>query len=360
MSRQSIEASMHLPVHLKAARLEGMGLAKVGHPLREEPLQTSKALCRFRDEEAELLTRCFLRPFRALEPHRFFHSNDLAWNTVYSHARAVFRDKETLLERSARIAEHLYAESRHPNIKSGDLCVALLEGVSVGDELTRGLCLIKSESKVPFLQIAVRDGDLQLVTQQGIYPDKVDKGCLILDCQEEGGYVTCVFDKGGATAHFWMRDFLGVRPWDEGAYHTRRYSEMCVAFAEKGLPEEICGEERVKIANRAFDYLDEHDEFDLQDFKEVALAEPELIEQFADFKSRFEDERGEALKESFSVAKGAAEKGRKKLKARLKLDTGAEIRFSSGFIKESDRLLERGFDEDKHMKFVKIYFHEES
>jgi hypothetical protein len=132
-----------------------------------------------------------------------------------------------------------------------------------------------------------------------------------------------------------------------------------VAFAEKGLPEEVRGEERVEIANRAFDYLDAHQEFDLQEFKDVALAEPELIEQFADFKTQFEDERGEVLKDQFVVAKEAAEKGRKRLKARLKLDTGADIRFSSGFIKASEQFLERGFDEDKHMKFVKIYFHEE-
>ncbi len=350
---------MQPSVHLKDAYLSGMGLAKVGNPLRDEPLQTSKELCRFDDEEAELLTHCFLRPFRALELHEFGHPDGPEENEVYGHARAIFNSREELLERSARIAKHLYAKSRHPNIKSGDLCVGLLENVVVGGESTEALCLIKSESKVPFLQIAVMDGDLRLVTQHGIYPDKIDKGCLVINHNREGGYLVYVFDKSGGATHFWIHDFLGVSPADDDDYHTRRYSEMCVAFAEKGLPEDVRAEERVEIANRAFDYIDEHQEFDLQEFKQVALEEPELIEQFADFKAVYEDERGEQLNDSFVVVKEAAEKAKKKLKARLKLDTGVDIRFSSGFVKQSDLFLERGFDDDKHMRFVKIYFHEE-
>ena len=50
----------------------------------------------------------------------------------------------------------------------------------------------------------------------------------------------------------------------------------------------------------------------------VALAEPELIEQFADFKTIYEGENGEELSEKFVVKKEAAEKAKKRLKARLK------------------------------------------
>ncbi len=351
---------MHPSVHLKDAHLSGMGLAKVGNSMRQEPLQTSKQLCHFDEEEAALLTHCFLKPFRALELHRFDRSGDLEANEIYSQAKAIFERHSSLLKRSAKIAKHLYARSKHPNIKSGDLCVGLLDNVMVAGESTQGLCLIKSESKVPFLQIAIVDDDLCLVTQQGIYPDKIDKGCLILNHDAEGGYLVYVFDKGGGTTHFWINDFLGVVPADDDDYHTRRYSEMCVAFAEKGLPEEVRAEERVEIANRAFDYIDANQEFDLEDFKRTALEEPELIEQFSEFKEAYEDEHGQKLNETFVVVQGATEKAKKRLKARLKLDTGVDIRFSSGFVKESEQFLERGFDEDRHMNYVKIYFHQET
>lgn len=350
---------MHPSLNLKDARLQGMGLAKVGNPLRKETLQTSKELCQFDAEEGALLTHCFLKPFRSLERHRFDHTESAGGNEVYEHARAIFASNEQLLERSAKIARHLYAKSRHPNIKAGDLCIGLLDNAGVSGEPTQGLCLIKSESKVPFLQIAVVDGDLRLVTQEGIYPDKIDKGCLIINHDSESGYLVYVFDKSGGGTHFWIRDFLGVVPADDDDYHTRRYSEMCVAFAAKGLPGETGAEERVEIANRAFDYLEENREFDLDDFKKTALEEPDLIEQFSQFQANYEEERGQPLSEKFVVVKEAAEKAKKRLKARLKLDTGVDIRFSSGFVKQSDQFLERGFDGDRHMNFVKIYFHEE-
>lgn len=348
---------MQASVYLKDAHLGSMGLAKVGNPLREEPLQTSKQLCCFDEEEAEVLTICFLKSFRALELHQFAATEA---NTVYGHAKAVFENNDELLARSGEIAKHLYAESRHPNIKSGDLCVGMIENVIVDGEPTQGICIIKSESKVPFLQIAVMDDDLRLVTQEGIYPDKIDKGCLIVNHKSEEGYLVYVFDKSGGGTQFWIRDFLGVIPSDGDDFHTRRYSEMCVAFAEKGLPDEVKGEERVEIANRAFDYMEENREFDLEEFKEQALEKPELIEQFDSFKNVYEDEHGHDLDDKFEVVKDAAVKAKKRLKARLKLDTGADIRFSSGFVKQSELFLERGFDDDKHMKFVKIYFHEEN
>lgn len=353
----AILISMPSTVHLKDAHLTSMGLAKVGNQLREEPLQTSKQLCHFDEEEAELLTICFLKSFRSLELHQFAV---LEANAVYGHAKTIFENKEELLARSSEIAQHLYTESRHPNIKSGDLCVGLLENLIVNGEPTQGLCIIKSESKVPFLQIAVKDDDLCLVTQEGIYPDKIDKGCLIVNSKVDEGYLVYVFDKTGGGTQFWIRDFLGVQPSDGDDYHTRRYSEMCVAFAEKGLPDEVKGEQRVEIANRAFDYMEENREFELDDFKKTALEEPELIEQFDSFKAEYEDEHGQELDDKFEVVKDAAQKAKKRLKARLKLDTGADIRFSSGFVKQSELFLERGFDDDKHMKFVKIYFHEEN
>jgi hypothetical protein len=35
------------------------------------------------------------------------------------------------------------------------------------------------------------------------------------------------------------------------------------------------------------------------------------------------------------------------------------MQFSSGFIHEANRFMERGHDEEKQMDFVKIYFHKE-
>ncbi len=350
---------MSLITHFKDARLSAMTLAKVGNPLRDEALLTSKSLCRFEDSEADLLTHCFLKSFRALERHRFHHEKALADNEVFARARAVFESDEALLENGAHIARHLHESSRHPNIKSGDLCIGLIDGIKVAGQTTRALSIIKSESKVPFLQISVADGDLKLTTQQGIYPDKIDKGCLIINYDEDGGFVVFVFDKTGGNTHFWNRDFLGVAPVKDENYLTKRYSELCVAFADEGLPEETPAEDRRQLADRAIGHLEETGEFDLGEFKNTVLEDPAVIEQFSTFKSDYEAEQGEPLDERFTVSKKLAERARRRLNSRLKLDVGADIRFSSGLVEKSDDFIEKGFDEQRHMKFVKIYYHQE-
>ena len=88
-------------------------------------------------------------------------------------------------------------------------------------------------------------------------------------------------------------------------------------------------------------------------------APPDLIEQFAAYKEHYEDETGAELDDEFTVSKPEAKKAKRKLKGKVKLDTGAVLNFSSAFIDKSDSLLERGFDAGKGMNFVKIYFSEE-
>lgn len=350
---------MSLTLNFRKARLSAMSLARVGNPVRKEPLQTSQTLCRFKDEEAELLTHCFLKSFKALELHQLAHHDAVEKNDLFSYVTEIFEDNARLLEAGARIAKHLHARSNHPNIKSGDLCVALIDGISVAGELTQAVSIVKSESKVPFLQISERDGDLVLTTEQGIYPDKIDKGCLIINHGKADGYSVYLFDKGSGGTNFWVREFVGARPVKNDDFLTRRYSELCVAFAEKGLPEETPQEDRMAVASRAMNYLQDTDEFALDEFESAAMENPEQVERFKTFKQEFEEERGEPLEESFTVSRKEAEKAGNRLKSRLKLDVGVTMQFGPGFIHEADRFFERGFDEDKGMSYVKVYFHKE-
>lgn len=350
---------MALSPNFRNARLVAMTLAKVGNPVRSEPLVTSRNLCRFRDEEAELLTHCFLKCFRALERHQLQHHNDLGKNELFAASTAIFTGNETLLAQGAAIARHLHAKSNHPNIKSGDLCIALIDGVTILGEPVQALSLVKSESRVPFLQISERDGDLVLTTEQGIYPDKIDKGCLILNHGRADGYSVYLFDKDGGNTQFWVRDFIGARPVKDDDFLTRRFSELCVAFAERGLPEETRAEERMEVAGRAMDYLKEAERFDQATFESTALVTPERIAQFEAFKVDYEEASGVVLEETFPVSKKEAEKAGKRLKSRMRLDVGVELRFSPGFIHQAPRFLERGRDEEKGMEFIKIFFHKE-
>ncbi|MFP6874919.1 MAG: nucleoid-associated protein [Verrucomicrobiales bacterium] len=345
---------MSIPVNFNESSLSALALAKVGNPLRNEPLLTSKALCHFDEDEANLLTGCFLKSFKSLELHHLKGNRGPESNPLFEYAGAVFNSPEQLLTASTEIAKHLYAKSHHPNIKNGDLCISLIEGIIIEGTATQGLCIIKSENKVPFLQISELNGDLTLTTQHGIYPDKIDKGCLVVNHRKNNGFVVYLFDKSGNT-HFWKRDFAGAAPVRDEDYLTRRFGELCVDFAHRGLPEEINEEHRMAVAGRALNYLNESKQFDLSDF-ERTLDDPELIEQFTLFRKNYQEETGNTLEDRFTVSGPEARKAKKRLTGRLRLDTGAELRFSSAFIDQAEKLLERGYDEQKEMHYLKIYF----
>lgn len=351
---------MAISVNFADAELDRMALAQVGNPLKQEGLRTSKNLCQFKEDEAELLTRCFLKPFKSLDLHKLEHPDDVSENPLHKLASEIFADPENMVESSGGIARHLYSSSNHPNIKSGDLCVAMLTNIMADGEKTEAISIIKSESKVPFLQVTASGEDLQLTTQQGIYPDKIDKGCLIVNTRKDDGYAIYLFDKSG-DAQFWRCEFVSASPVQDKDYLTRRYSEMCVAFANSPDLDESMKEERVDVARKAVSYMTEAEQFDINDFKTAALAEqPEVKEEFDQFKSAYEvEEIGEPLEENFEVSKKEAKKAERKINSRLTLDVGVDMKFSNGFQKTADQFLEKGFDDEKQMKFVKIYYHAE-
>ena len=65
------------------------------------------------------------------------------------------------------------------------------------------------------------------------------------------------------------------------------------------------------------------------------------------------------MDDQFKISKKIAKREEKKLKSRIKLDTGAVIRLSSALIENSEGIVEQGFDETKKMKFVKLFYNEE-
>lgn len=351
---------MSLKIRFNSAFITGIVLAKVGNPQRDEPLQTSKEVFKVAEPDAETLTALFLKPFRNLIAHRFIHHSSLDQHEMNALASGVFADSEALLEHGCRIAKRLYSKSNHPNIKSGDLCIALVKDIEVDGVATAALCILKAESVVPFLSISARNGDLQLSTEQGINPDKIDKGCLILNCFSEMGYYILTFDRSGAESRFWVRDFLGVHAVPDEAFLTNTYTSLAVSFLDQAKPsEEAAPEDRRAAARDAIAYFEEKETFDLGEFESEVLKTPEAVAQFAEHRSRIEEQQGAPLEKSFGISKKDVSKAKKKISTVLKFDTGVELHLKPTFSDRHAGVLEHGFDDDKQMKFVKVYYNKE-
>ncbi len=338
-------------------------LAKVGHPQRDEPLQTSKQAFPVAGEDQETLAALLLKPFSNLTPHRFSHHTALAQHEMNACSAAIFADPEQLHPKGCEIAKRLYAKSNHPNIKSGDLCIALVEGIQSEQETVNAICILKSESIVPFLSISDRDGDLHLHTEHGINPEKIDKGALVLNRLPNKGYHVLTFDRGGAESRFWVRDFLGVTPITDSPFLTNQYADMAVAFVKQEEQERQRGDaddsppwDTAAAARDALAYFENQEKFNLQEFEEKILRSPEKAAKFAVHRAKVEDELGQRFDSSFDISKKDLNKARKHLGSVMKLDTGVEIHVKPAFAKAAEALIEQGFDEEKGMKFVKVFF----
>jgi hypothetical protein len=362
---------MSAKIRFTSASATRLVLAKVGHPQRDEPLQTSKRVFHVSEADQETLTAIFLKPFKNLTGHRFHHHSSLEQHEMNSLATAIFASEDGLLERGCDIAKRLYSKSNHPNIKSGDLCISSIQNIEVNGELTKGICILKSESVVPFLSISTKDGDLELHTEQGINPEKIDKGCLILDHHSQKGYYVLTFDRSGAESRFWVRDFLGVVPVSDPAFLTNKYADMAVAFvkkeekAKKQAPnQDGAGDEAPpwgthRAAHDAISFFEEKENFSLQEFEEEVLKTPDAVEKFRQHRAAIEREQGHTFEDSFQISKKDVNKAKKKIASVVKLDTGVEIHLKPSLSSEADALLERGFDEEKKMRFIKVYFNED-
>ncbi len=358
---------MSAKIRFTSATATGLVLAKVGHPQRDEPLQTSKEVFKIAEEDQETLSAIFLKPFKNLTAHRFSHHSSLDQHEMNAYSAAIFASDDGLLEKGCDIAKRLYAKSNHPNIKSGDLCISLIRNIDIDGELTQGLCILKSESVVPFLSISTRDGDLELHTEQGINPEKIDKGCLILNHLATKGYYVLTFDRTGSDSRFWVRDFLGVVPITDSPFLTNKYANMAVAFLEKEkkeAPKKPADDDTppwdASSATRdAITYFEEKQNFSLQEFEEQVLKSPEAKAKFAEHRSKVEEEQGHRLDDSFEISKKDVTKARNKIKTVMKLDTGIEIRLKPAVATEPDRFLEHGFDGARNMKFIKVFYRED-
>jgi hypothetical protein len=350
---------MSIKIRFPSAVVTRLFLAKVGNPVRDEPLQTSKQAFDVDEEEREVLTPLFLKPFRNLMAHRFQHHSSLDKHEMNQLAGAIFAAPSRLLKHGTDIARRLYSKSNHPNIKSGDLCLSLIDDIEIEGRVTNALCILKSETVMPFLSISAEDGDLKLHTEEGINPEKIDKGCLIINHWPEQGYYVLTFDRSGGESRFWVRDFLGLQAVPDAAFLTNTYAELAVAAVRQELeastPPEVSG----RAAGEVVAYFDEHENFDLQEFEERVLKTPEAVAHFAEERQKLEEERGQPLQTNFEISPKDVKKVKKHAQAVVKLDTGFEIHIKPEVVSGAEWLLERGEDDAKGMKFIKLYYNED-
>jgi hypothetical protein len=331
-----------------------------GNQTNDETLLLSKSKLNIEDEKVrELLTKFFLNSFQNVEFNHFTFSNgDFKMNAIYQYVSDIFEQPNNLLPQSINMAKLLFEISTHPQIKAGDFFVAYFTGILIDDETTEAIGIFKSENKQEFLKVDKQQGKFEVHYQDGININKLDKGCLILNVDDQNGFRVCVIDNTNksADAHYWKNDFLMVKPCNDSFHATKDYLELCKNYVTKQMPNdfEVSKTDQIDLLNRSIKYFKEQDEFDLEDFSRSVIQDPQVIESFKGYKKQYEDEHELELNESFDINDAAVKKQNRVFKSVLKLDKNFHI-----YIHGKRDLIEKGVDPDGR-KYYKIYFNEEN
>ena len=333
-----------------------LAVHKVGNKHNQEALTLSNEEVEVETELKELLQHYFLTPFKTEEYFHFVHPTSINYNEVFSYVTAIFEQPEQLHSQSVELAKHLYEQSNHPNIKVGEFYVVHFSDCILDGETIDAIGLFKSENKDTFLQVKASNENFKIDSKQGININKLDKGCLIFNTEQENGYVVAVVDNTNKTAEaqYWVDDFLQVEQREDNYFTTESTLSMYKSFVTKQLPEEyeLNKADQADLLNRTMHYFKDREEFQLQDFQQEVLQQDEVITSFNAYKRNYETERHLQLADEFPISASAVKRQNRSYKSVIKLDKNFHI-----YVHGDRSKIEQG--EDNRGKYYKVYFDEE-
>ncbi len=343
------------------ARISSMIIHKVGNQSKDEGMVISNALYPLDDELETILKKYFFKSFKNVEDsYKFKHLSDLQMNEVFSYCSDIFGDENTLYLRSINILKHLYEQSSHPHIKSGELYVVHFEDVILEGELMNAIGIFKSEQKDTFLKFKQQLDGITVNPEQGIDIKKLDKGCLVFDTEKDSGYRVFSVDNNNYDAQYWKEDFLTIEVDQNENFLTKNYLDMCREFSNDVVAKQEDRKEQVVFLNKSVDYFAKQDTFDLEEFTQEVIPNEEYAEEFKNYKELFEEKHEIDTPEQFEISQPAVKTAKRKIKSVINLDTNIQIKLNFNDQDSGNKFIEKGYDSDKEMYFYTVYFNKET
>lgn len=338
-------------------KIKSLVLHNVGNKLNQDPIYFSKSYVSL-EEELELnLSHYFLSHFKQDEHFHFYHDTELELNETYLYVSRIFDNPDTLLEQSINLAKHLYNQSTHPKIKSGEFHVVYFKDCIFDGETVDSIGLFKSENKNVFLEIEKISSGFEIESKNGIDINKLDKGCLVFNIQKDNGFILYAIDNvnRSSEAQYWMDDFLKITTVKNEYNQTNNFLGITKQFLTKQLANdlELSKSEQIDLLNRSVDYFKTHEKFSKDEFEKNVFSDEKIIELFRNFDEVYRKENEIELNDKFEISPSAVKKQARAFKRVLKLDENFDI-----YIKGDKKLIEKGVDSDGR-KFYKIYYDEE-
>ena len=213
--------------------------------------------------------------------------------------------------------------------------------------------------KNSFFQFEEQPNQLEIIIQEGVNIQKLDKGCIIFNTNKEEGYKILSVDSNRYDTKYWLENFLNVDALIDDNFYTKKYLKFSQDFAKDVILPAEDKKEEVLFMNRAINYFAKNDDFEETSFVNEVFDNPEFIPEFKHYKV----EKGPKYQiedvSSFPIANKAVSDVRKKIKNVIDLDTNIQIRMDFINPESADKFIEKGWDEEKQMYYYLVYFNKE-
>ena len=349
-------------INLFNTHVETLSIHRVGNKSRNEAIFLSENPYTLNDEIMPLLKEYFFKSFREKEENyfQFAHEVDLEYNDMFNLATEIFSDPSSVHEVSKKITKHLFEQSNHPHIKNGEVYVSYFTNISIDNNVVDAVGVFKSELRTDFLQFEEKDNNLEMILQEGINLNKLDKGCIIFNYKKEEGYKILTVDSNRYDARYWLEHFLSVDAFQDENFMTKKYLKFCQEFAKEVVFPAEDKKQEVMFMNRAVNHFAKNDEFEETAFLNDVMENPDLIPEFKSYKA----DRGEKYSiedvTSFPIANAAVTDARKSIKNVINLDTNIQIKLDFINPESAEKFVEKGWDEEKQMYYYLVYFNKEN
>ncbi len=349
-------------INLKTAVITKLTLQSVGNKLREEKNTYAGDLFHLNEKEEEELLPFFMSPFKKLtEYYQFTHyTQDINFNILYSLCKEMFDDSIDFVEFSDKVLDHLYERSNHPQIKSGEVFIALLEGIDTGQESKiSGIGIFKLENKNKFLRF--RHSDIvECAIQKGYrLNSSLDKGCIILNVQKDSGYLSLIHDDARVESEYWKKSFLDVDYIKDDSYQTKNYINLLSDFSQQVIFEEKGKKAQTEFISNCLQVFNENETITEEILEKEILDTYEVAEEFKNYKKDYAESSNIEFSQIFDVSTPALNREKRKIKTDIKLDTNIQIKLDINSPESSEDFMEQGYDDEKKMFYYKVYFNSE-
>ncbi len=344
-------------IDFSRAQLTHFAIHFVGNKGLGEELTLSNNQIEFKDDFIkETLLRYFLQPFKTDVYHQFKGKVDISLASVANSCEDIFKSRNEFLDHSKQVAKHLYNQSNHPKISGGEFYVCFFKDAVVDGELCDAIGLFKTENKESFLKVYQHIDAFEVDCDNGININKLDKGCLIFNTDKNNNYKLSIIDTNNKIAEcalYWEEDFLNATIKPNGYYFTKNFMDASRGFCEEILTEtnNVAKPDQMMMLNKSTSYFKDKQKVNVNDFENDVLVEPDLISAFKEYRNDFNKRLDLTEIEEFDVSQTAVKKNNKYMKSVVKLDKNFHL-----YIHSRHDYVERGYDDEKGLKFYKLFY----